>query len=72
VDDNLNGILKGVGYREPGMVKVSRSKGRVMARSGDMVREVMLSIARTKVNSHLISELCSPSHQSKPLKSSEH
>ena len=72
MDDNLNGILKGVGCREPGMVKVSRSKGRVMARSGDMVREVMLSIARKKVNSHLILELCSPSHQSKPLKSSEH
>jgi hypothetical protein len=57
VDHNLNGIMKGVGCREPGMVKVSRSEGRVMARSGDMVGGVMISIARSKGNLHLISKL---------------
>ena len=57
MDHNLNGIMKGVGCREPGMVNVSRSEGRVMARSGDMVGGVMISIAFSKVNAHLISEL---------------
>ena len=57
MNHNLNGILEGVGCREPGMVKVSRSEGRVMARSGDMVGGVMISIARSKGNLHLISKL---------------
>ena len=57
MNHNLNGILEGVGCREPGMVKVSRSEGRVMARSRDMVGGVMISIARSKGNLHLISKL---------------
>jgi hypothetical protein len=57
VNHNLNGILKGVGCRAPGMVKVSRSEGRVMARSGDIVGGVMLSIAHPTGKPHLVSEL---------------
>ena len=57
MNHNLNGILKGVGCRAPGMVKVSRSEGRVMARSRDMGGGATLSIARSKGNLHLISKL---------------